>query len=279
MINQPLISSKWNPLQFAGLRRWSLLIFVTLVLFFIASQVPLFNFSNNPAYEAWDQFHQLEGEAPQKQWKPGSVEGITFDQQTILEVRRTYDPADQPGAAPSWLFTLRRVASVTTHLAEGYAVLFVLLVLTLLTRFISGWNRFQVPIQGAFLGAVTAGVLAQGLKVLIGRGRPNELIYRAFPDWQPISFEHSHHSLPSGHSTAAGVMVMLLCVLFPRMSPLWICSGIWLCATRVLTAEHWPSDTLPGFILGAFCCAFWISRFQPTGDLSQSSTTSQRPLE
>ncbi|MGB1071804.1 MAG: phosphatase PAP2 family protein, partial [Planctomycetota bacterium] len=197
-------------------------------------------------------------------------------QQMILEVRMTYDPA---GVAPAWLHSLRQIASLTTHLAEGYAVGALLLLLTLFIRLKSSWSEWRGPVQGALLGAITAGVAVQGLKILIGRGRPNELIYRAWPDWQPISLEHSHHSLPSGHSTAAGVMVTLLCVLFPRWSGLWILLGIWLCATRVLTAEHWPSDTIPGFLLGSLCCAFWVGRFQRDAERNQSDTSSQRPLE
>ncbi|MGB1661590.1 MAG: phosphatase PAP2 family protein [Planctomycetota bacterium] len=270
------IAPDWDPNQFAGLRRWSLLLFVTGLLFLTASRIPLFHIENNLALQAWESFYSENGQATPKRWPQTDQHGVTFDQQMILEVRTAYDPGE---AAPTWLHSLRRFASLTTHLAEGYAVVALLLIMTIFTRMKSSWRDWRGPVQGAFLGAITAGVAVQGLKILIGRGRPNELIYRAWPDWQPISLEHSHHSLPSGHSTAAGVMVTMLCVLFPRLSGLWILLGIWLCATRVLTAEHWPSDTIPGFLLGALCSAFWISRFQRGADRNQRDTSSQRPLE
>ena len=258
-----LLSSNWDPRQFDGLRRWSLLIFVASGLFFVSSRIPVFSFAENSAFVAWEEFYKLHGEANPKRWPDSSSHGVTFDQQMILEVRKTYDPAGPSGATSSSLHTLRRIASITTHLAEGYAVVVILLLLALVTRIIPSWKSLRSPLQGAFLGAVTAGVAVQGLKILLGRGRPNELIYRAFPDWQSFSLEHSYHSLPSGHATAAGVLVVLLCVLFPRGYLLWWSVGIWLCMTRVLTAEHWPSDTLPGILLGALCTAWWISRLQP----------------
>lgn len=273
------ISPEWDPTRFAGLRRWSLFTFIAILLFVAASRIPVFNMENNAALVAWESFYTQHGESPQKRWPVAEQPGLTFDQQMVLEVRTTYDRTPATDPAPDWFHFLRRIASVTTHLAEGYAVVALLLLLTVATRRISAWSGWKVPVQGAFLGAVTAGIAAQGLKILIGRGRPNELIYRAWPDWQPLSLEHSHHSFPSGHSTAAGVMVTLLCVLFPRWSALWICSGIWLCTTRVLTAEHWPSDTIPGFLLGSVCTAFWIGRFQRNADRNHNETSSQRPLE
>lgn len=275
----PKISCRWNPSLFAGWRRWSLLIFISLLLFFIASRVPLFSVENNPALQAWESFYLDQGENPEKRWPEADIQGLTFDQQAILKVRTTYDRADQSDVAPNTLNSLRRIAGITTHMAEGYVVVAQLLLLFLLSRMIPSWKSLQKTVLGALLGAVTAGVAVQGLKILIGRGRPNELIYRAWPDWQPFTLEHSHHSLPSGHSTAAGVMVMMLCVIFPRWSALWCLMGIWICATRVLTAEHWPSDTLPGLVLGGFCAAFWIGKLQPREDLNQSDTSSQRPLE
>ncbi len=264
----PLLSPTWDPRQFPGLRRWSLLIFVAAILYFICARIPIFTFTENSAYQSWESFYEREGQDTQRRWPANYYQGVTFDQQMILEIRKTYDPADLPGSAPGWLYSLRQVASVTTHFAEGIAVVAALLILALMTRFIPRWKPLRPPIQGAFFGAITAGLLVQLLKIGFGRGRPNELIYRAFPDSQPFSFEHSHHSLPSGHAAATGVMVLLLCVLFPRWSVLWCSAGIWLCATRVLTAEHWPSDTLPGVLLGALCTAWWISRLQPQGSLS-----------
>ena len=261
-MESPQISPSWNPNLFSGWRHWSLGIFLSLLVFFGAAWIPLFSVTDNPALQAWESFYSLKGENPEKRWPTPDLRGLTFDQQMILEVRTTYDGIEGKVPAPDGLHRLRHIAAITTHLAEGYAVVAVLLLGLLLTRFIPGWKAFRVPVQGAFFGAVTAGVAVQGLKIIFGRGRPNELIYRAWPDWQPFSLDHSHHSLPSGHSTAAGVLVMLLCVLFPRWSLLWCLGGIWLCATRVLTAEHWPSDTLPGFMLGAICTAFWIGRFQ-----------------
>ena len=52
----PKISCRWNPSLFAGWRRWSLLIFISLLLFFIASRVPLFSVEKNPALQAFKLF-------------------------------------------------------------------------------------------------------------------------------------------------------------------------------------------------------------------------------
>ncbi|HIC21943.1 MAG TPA: phosphatase PAP2 family protein [Planctomycetes bacterium] len=43
---------------------------------------------------------------------------------------------------------------------------------------------------------------------------------------------------------------------------MWLAIGLWLAATRVLMAEHWPTDTIAGFLLGAFSVALVASILQ-----------------
>ncbi|MGB1072439.1 MAG: hypothetical protein ACPG1Z_12295, partial [Planctomycetota bacterium] len=99
------IARDWDPHQFSGMRRWSLLLFVAGLFFFTASRVPLFNIENNPALQAWEPFYSENGQATPKRWPQTDQHGVTFDQQMILEVRTAYDPGE---AAPTWLHSLRR---------------------------------------------------------------------------------------------------------------------------------------------------------------------------
>ena len=276
MSQKSVVPPSLDPLDFNGLRNWSLLLFISLVLFLFSSRLPIYSLSDNMAHSTWMKFYEDNGESTASGWPGETRSALTFDEQMILEVRRTWDTQNsEEGLAGSTLRNLRSIAGITTHLSEGFAVLLVLFLAWGITYWRPQLERFLTPLKGALAGAISAGILARLLKIGFGRGRPNELIYRSFPDWEPMSLENNHNSLPSGHATATGVLVMLLSMLFPRWTPLWCVLGVWLCSTRVFTADHWPSDTVIGFILGAFFVVLWTSILERQEERNQSSISSR----
>lgn len=77
------------------------------------------------------------------------------------------------------------------------------------------------------------------------------------------------HSMPSGHSLAAGSLAALLFFALDRDRPLWRCVVVAVCGlialSRLAVGAHWPADVMVGLGLGLFLvlvAQFW-ERVQP----------------
>ncbi|OKK17539.1 hypothetical protein AMK16_22280 [Streptomyces sp. CB00455] len=106
---------------------------------------------------------------------------------------------------------------------------------------------------------LTASVLQQGLKSLVGRERP------VWAD--PVDSAH-YAAYPSGHAMTATVVCGLLLWLLPAGTPRWAVGGAWAAAalsvlgvgfTRAYLGVHWPSDVLGGWLLGGALVALSVS--------------------
>ncbi|MGE4618370.1 MAG: phosphatase PAP2 family protein [Planctomycetota bacterium] len=280
-----LIPPALDPTRLPGLRHWLLAIVLVSISIAFASQLPIYSLSDNPAFRAWQTHIKQQPDLPSPTlWPAVTQQATTFDTQMILESRRCWDDEGQPDSAGPKLRIAKSIASYTTHLAKGEAVLAILLLL-----WIYSWRRnlqqqIQKKLLAGFLGLISASAISLGLKFLIGRGRPNELLWRARLHWDSFALDHNHHSFPSGHATASGAMTMIMILLFPRGWPIWLGCGLWLSATRVLATEHWPTDTLLGFTMGAFCVALIsaiLERRQSNQDpaSNHSSKTTVLPVE
>lgn len=101
-----------------------------------------------------------------------------------------------------------------------------------------------------FLGVAVPGIIANLLKRLIGRGRPDEFdtvgafaFQNFFNDWR-------YQSFPSGHATTAIAMAFVVGFLFPRLFPLFLLIGAVASISRVPVGMHYPSDVFGGLIVG-----------------------------
>jgi len=122
-----------------------------------------------------------------------------------------------------------------------------------------------LTIYGSYLFFVVAasGLLAIALKWNIGRARPT-----LFDETGPLYFdffawEAKLSSLPSGHSTTAGALIVALALIAPRLRWLLAVLGLWIAASRVIVGAHYPSDVVAGIIIGgafSYCCARWMAR-------------------
>jgi YegS/Rv2252/BmrU family lipid kinase len=98
---------------------------------------------------------------------------------------------------------------------------------------------------------VATAVATAGLKVLVGRVRP---------DWQDPAAYLSSGAFPSGHASSvtalAGVCVVLAGVFVRRAGlrrPVWLLAAVLVVLTsldRVLLGRHYPSDVVGGVLLG-----------------------------
>ncbi|MBL7687320.1 MAG: phosphatase PAP2 family protein [Bdellovibrionaceae bacterium] len=104
------------------------------------------------------------------------------------------------------------------------------------------------------LAALTlSGFLVQVLKHLVGRQRPYADLHLEATRFDFVNSNYEWHSLPSGHSQVAFTVAATMVLLGPKQR-VWQWSWFVLAAiiamTRVVTLNHWLSDTLIGAFVG-----------------------------
>ena len=102
-----------------------------------------------------------------------------------------------------------------------------------------------------FISVAASGLLANLLKRIIGRARPENYSDLGIFSFSPFSGS-TFESFPSGHATTFGAMAMILCLLAPRYKLLFFVAGFWLAMTRVIVGAHYPSDVIVGYSFGAW---------------------------
>jgi len=159
--------------------------------------------------------------------------------------------------------TIRKAARELTDLAYGtkyfiLALAMIILPLIMKKFFHKDTSRLKSIFHwGAklLLSLISAGIVIQTLKGIIGRARPHKT-----PDFDAWKFQHlttdfHFHSMPSGHSQTVFVLVGILTMwAFQKGQPKW-CSlyfgiGCLLAFTRVMTHQHFLSDCIIGSMIG-----------------------------
>ncbi len=154
--------------------------------------------------------------------------------------RRAEDWADQYGTLQTFLRVVEHAFATI-----GMTVLTILLAGTLLLRKHRRAAAYVVVVM------ITTSLITTGLKLLLGRGRP---------DWQDATELLASKSFPSGHASSITALVTILVLLtwmFVRRSnmrhlALAGCVLLWLvvCLDRVLLGRHYPTDVIGGSLLG-----------------------------
>jgi len=116
--------------------------------------------------------------------------------------------------------------------------------------------------------AASANVL---FKWIAGRQRPlrggqffgDALTFSPFRGGLPGFFDQTNLSLPSGHATSAFALAAALCILYPRLSPLFVLAATATATERVLTNSHYPSEVLLAALLGTTTTLLIAKLFKP----------------
>ena len=154
-----------------------------------------------------------------------------------------------------------------TNIGKAIYVISVCIVIVVLRLLISIDNISQkmaklysiITICAVFVlsSVIISGVIAQIIKMIIGRGRP-----KFFEQFGSHYFHHfslpgyDFASMPSGHATTDGAMLIALLFIFPRFKYLWLIALIILAASRVFVFAHYPSDVIFGAALGGYTSAY-----------------------
>ena len=138
-----------------------------------------------------------------------------------------------------------------THIDDYTQYLPALAVFTLDAAGMKGKNKPQQQLLLYALGNVTAAVIVQPMKRIIGRARPNKSDF---------------HSFPSGHTSTAFVAAEFLHQEYGHYSP-WISVTGYATATatgylRLYNNQHWLGDVLAGAAIGMASTKFiyWMDR-------------------
>lgn len=85
--------------------------------------------------------------------------------------------------------------------------------------------------------------LVCGMKILLGRARPELLVDKIY-GFYFMMHNHHYHSFPSGHAAVATCMLIALMDTFPKYQLAWILFFFCLSSSRVLLNYHYASDII-----------------------------------
>lgn len=127
-------------------------------------------------------------------------------------------------------------------------------------------RAMQISWIGCYLLVTVAlsGLLANLLKRMIGRARPEHFDQWGTFGFSPFAGDASFESFPSGHATTIGAVFVAFALFFPRYGALLIAGGLWLGMTRIMVGAHYPSDVIAGLALGgwfSFMTAIVFARY------------------
>jgi lipid A 4'-phosphatase len=112
-----------------------------------------------------------------------------------------------------------------------------------------------------FVAVAASGLVADLLKVVVGRTRPKLLFNGGAYDFTWFGFRADHWSFPSGHATTVAALMTALWCLWPRPVWLYVAAAAAVAASRVITDQHYLSDVIAGAAIGVVVTrliAFWL---------------------
>lgn len=184
-----------------------------------------------------------------------------FDSTLLLLFRVANDPATPIG--PAWLHEAMRDLTAL----GSFATLTAMTTFATFALWMLGYRHLAI---GLALSVISATVASNGLKVVIGRTRPDIVEHAA------LTFTAS---FPSGHAFISSVTMLCiagfvglashrrditrLCYVFA-----WIMTVL-IGVSRVYLGVHWPTDVLAGWCLGVVWVSVaiaWVGRSMARGD-------------
>lgn len=128
-----------------------------------------------------------------------------------------------------------------TDLVLNFGVVLVMLAL------LSSFENRRYLWGGFLLTMLPSTAVLHLLKLAIGRARPlaeaGPFVFRPFTDAQYFD------AFPSGHTTAAATLALLLAAYYPHGRWVFYLLAVAVGVNRVATGWHWVSDVLAGYVL------------------------------
>ncbi len=118
-----------------------------------------------------------------------------------------------------------------------------------------------------FAAVALSGLAVNLLKGLIGRPRPNMLVYYDLSPFafDPMSFASDYASFPSGHATTVAAIFTAAAFFLPRHRILFFSLAVCVAMSRIIVGAHYPSDVIAGLAFGSwftYLTAIIFSRYR-----------------
>lgn len=135
-----------------------------------------------------------------------------------------------------------------------YVVFALVLWLAAMNDLGTGWRGAVAALSGFLTGSSVANLL----QMSIGRMRPNaaESHLSFYAPFTGLWEDHAD-GFPSGEAAATMAIAAGLCLVMPRLSPLWIWIGVLGPLVRLLPGMHYFSDVIAGALVGMLL-AHWV---------------------
>lgn len=113
------------------------------------------------------------------------------------------------------------------------------------------WHHRFMGFYFIFTTIAFSGLLTLLFKHIFGRVRPNANDGSAL--WQSFPFEGGYDflSFPSGHSTTAGAIAVIVTLFAPRLAVLGWAFALWIAISRLGVGAHYPADVIAGLAVGS----------------------------
>jgi undecaprenyl-diphosphatase len=110
--------------------------------------------------------------------------------------------------------------------------------------------RFGTHVQYLFLAVLSAVLFSDGVKWVVGRGRPY-VGGKANPfNFAPFTGTEAYSSFPSSHSVTAFALAFAVGAVWPRARLPMFVYAVAIGATRLVLLAHHPSDVVGGAVIG-----------------------------
>jgi membrane-associated phospholipid phosphatase len=182
----------------------------------------------------------------------GAIVAMSVDVPLAVWVRDSRVPSD-----------LKRLIRLAEVFGFGGTVGLIILTATVLDRL--NWRATVRLVASAF----GAGLVADGVKLLVARQRPSHApldgatALDTFSTWLPAlhrealsgAYGHAWQSFPSAHSATAAGLAVGLALLYPRGRWLFAVFAAVACWQRIDAQAHYLSDCLAGAAIGCAIAA------------------------
>jgi membrane-associated phospholipid phosphatase len=146
-------------------------------------------------------------------------------------------------------------AEIITHAGDSLWYFILLVPAFIFIRFVRKNEQWSAKILYLILCISLSGILNTGIKWLMGRNRPINLIEDGVFgfDFFRIIYLYETTSFPSGHTVTAFALATAFSYLYPRLRvPAYLVAAM-IGMSRVVLTAHYLSDVIAGAIVGVIC--------------------------